>query len=220
MTPTKQKILGVLSLILCLTSCNCGAKLEEYLFRKGKAVAGYCNINSVRYEDSKIYDPEFHSQHPHYTTLGRTMFIDPERYVFSYALLSDPKDEIPEFKYRLYFYLPCEYNGWNNQRTYSITEDNRWEYKMPFDFNVMNVEQLVKELRRKDQLGVAILRNNATGEEVCLSGTLEVVQDKQYLEYYCIKYQLKGKWRTGGILQVVGESNNSVDLRAWHGKNK
>lgn len=218
MNLTKQKILGVLSLILCLTSCNCGAKLEEYLFKKGKTVAGYCNINSVRYEDSKIYDPEFHSQHPHYTTLGRTMFIVPERYVFSYALLADPKDEIPEFKYRLYFYLPCEHNGWNNQRTYSITEDNRWEYKLPFDFNVMNVEQLVKELRRKDQLGVAILRNNATEEEVCLSGTLEVVQDKQYPEYYCIKYQLKGKWRTGGLLQIIGESNTSVDLRAWSNK--
>ena len=78
------------------------------------------------------------------------------------------------------------------------------------------MQRIVGVLKRKDQLGVAILRNNITQEEVSLSGVFDVVPDKKYQNYYTIRYQLRGKERTGQSLELYGQSYTSGDLKMWN----
>lgn len=211
----KNKLVPLLvaTLSLFLTSCDWGDRLEKHLFEKRKSVSGYCNVNSSKYEVCRIYDPCYHGYHPHYTNVDRSMLIVPEGYIFSYALLSDSKEMLPNFKYQLYFYLPFGSNGWDESRRYEIAEDQRWVHQLPFDFSILDVQKTVGVLKRKDQLGVAILRNNITQEEVSLSGVFDVVPHKNSRNYYTIRYQLRGKERTGQSLELYGQNATSGDLK-------
>ena len=172
--------LPVAILSLFLMSCNWGNRLEEHLFNKRKSVSGYCDLNSSKYEICRIYDPAYHGYAPHYTNVDMSMLIVPEGYIFSYVLLSDSKEKLPDFKYQLYFYLPYGANGWGESRRYEIAKDQRWVHQLPSDFSILDVQRIVGVLKRKDQLGVAILRNNITQEEVSLSGVFDVVPNKEY----------------------------------------
>lgn len=211
----KDKLVPLLvaTLSLFLASCDWGDRLEKYLVEKRKSVSGYCDVNSSKYEVCRIYDPSYHGYHPHYTNIDRSMLIVPEGYIFSYALLSDSKEMLPDFKYQLYFYLPFGSNGWDEVRRYEIAEDQRWVHQLPFDFSILDVQKTVGVLKRKDQLGVAILRNNITQEEVSLSGVFDVVPHKKSPNYYTIRYQLRGKERTGQSLELYGQSDTSGDLK-------
>ena len=211
----KDKLVPLLvaTLSIFFTSCNSGHRLEEYLFSKRKSVSGYCNVNSTKYEVCRIYDPTYHGYDPQYTNVDRSMLIVPEGYIFSYVLLSDSKEKLPDFKYQLYFYLPYGANGWGESRRYEIAKDQRWVHQLPSDFSILDVQRIVGVLKRKDQLGVAILRNNITQEEVSLSGVFDVVPDKKYPNYYTIRYQLRGKERTGQSIELDGQNDTSGDLK-------
>lgn len=205
--------LPVAILSLFLMSCNWGNRLEEHLFNKQKSVSGYCDLNSSKYEICRIYDPAYHGYDPHYTNVDMSMLIVPEGYIFSYVLLSDSKEKLPDFKYQLYFYLPYGANGWGESRRYEIAKDQRWVHQLPSDFSILDVQRIVGVLKRKDQLGVAILRNNITQEEVSLSGVFDVVPHKEYPNYYTIRYQLRGKERTGQSLELYGQNDTSGHLK-------
>lgn len=213
MMKDKLVLLLVATLSLFLTSCNWGKRLEEYLFNTRKSVSGYCNVNSSKYDVCRIYNPRYHGYHPHYTNVDRSMLIVPEGYIFSYVLLSDTKENLPDFKYQLYFYLPFGTNGWGESRRYEIAEDQRWVHQLPFDFTILDVQRIVGGLKREDQLGVAILRNNITQEEVSLSGIFDVVPLKGSSNYYTIRYQLRGKERTGQSLELYGQNDTSGYLK-------
>jgi len=148
----KDKLVSLLvaTLSIFFTSCNSGYRLEEYLFSKRKSVSGYCNVNSTKYEVCRIYDPAYHGYDPQYTNMDMSMLIVPEGYIFSYVLLSDSKEKLPDFKYQLYFYLPYGANGWGESRRYEIAKDQRWVHQLPSDFSILDVQRIVGVLKSSE----------------------------------------------------------------------